>query len=483
MLISLTDSLAAGPLTLVLLTPESLKATQAALKSALPKDLKLTEADGAKEAVLRYHTPGQQWLVYGMGPAADVKTDAVRKLLHKAVGEANATKQTSLQVALLGLAQHDDARMLAMALGEMPVLSNYQFLVHKTQDVKPNTLKDVLVLTDLPEAKSLLKQAKTVAQAVCLTRDLVNEPPNVITAEALAEHAKKHGKAAGLSVKVLGKKEIEELKMGGLLAVNRGSALPPTFTIIEYKPKKARNKKPVVLVGKGIVFDTGGLSLKPTPASMDSMKCDMAGAATVIGAMVAIAENELPVHVVGLLPATDNRPGYDAYTPNDVVTMMSGLKVEVLNTDAEGRMILGDALHYAKRYEPELVIDLATLTGAAVIALGSHATAAMSTADSAVLAQLAAAGDRTNERIAELPLWDEYGEMIKSDVADIKNIGGKGAGTITAGKFLQRFIDYPWIHLDIAGTAYLDGPLGWKPKYATGTCVRLLHEFLAHYSA
>ncbi|MBX3102220.1 MAG: leucyl aminopeptidase [Bacteroidetes bacterium] len=481
MQIEIVEKIDTGKLSLVLLCKENLEAVRAGVPN-LPRDLELTAEDCNKEAQFRYWTADQRWLFYGMGHLEDVSPEAVRKLIHKAVGEANQTKASHLQIVLLGMTSHHDARLLAMALGEMPILSNYQFLVHKTQEVKKNTLENIYLLTDIADAKRLVKQAGIVAQAACLTRDLVNEPPNIITAETLAAQAQKHGKAAGIEVKVLHKKEIEELKMGGLLAVNRGSALPPTFTIMEYKPKNARNQKPVVLVGKGIVFDTGGLSLKPTPGSMDSMKCDMAGAATVIGTLVAIAQNELPVHVIGLLPATDNRPGYDAYTPNDVVTMMSGLKVEVLNTDAEGRMILGDALHYAKRYTPELVIDLATLTGAAVVALGSHATALMSTADREVTQRLAEAGERMYEKVAELPLWAEYDEQIKSDIADIKNIGGKGAGTITAGKFLQRFTDYPWMHLDIAGTAYLEGAIGWRPKNATGTGVRLLHEFLAHYA-
>jgi leucyl aminopeptidase len=266
--------------------------------------------------------------------------------------------------------------------------------------------------------------------------------------------------------------------MGGLLAVNSGSQLPPTFTILEHKPKNAKNKKPYVLVGKGVVYDTGGLSLKPTAGSMDSMKSDMAGAAAVVGAIYAIAKNNLPIHVIGLIPATDNRPGEMAYTPGDVITLRGGITVEVLNTDAEGRLILGDALDYAKKYNPELVLDLATLTGAQVMAIGQYGAAIMGSAPQDVKNQLTTVGYDTHERVAEMPFWDEYDDLIKSDIADIKNVGGREGGCITAGKFLARFTDYPWIHLDIAGPSFLTSPEHYKPKGGTGYGVRLLYQFL-----
>ena len=328
-----------------------------------------------------------------------------------------------------------------------------------------------------------LQAGIAIGKATCIVRDLVNDPPNELTAEILANTAVQLGKTNGFSTEILEKAKIEALKMGGLLNVNRGSIQPPTFSILEWKPKNPVNEQPVVLVGKGVTFDTGGLSLKPTPNSMDSMKCDMAGAGAVIGTLMACANTEIPLHVIGLVPATDNRPGENAYTPNDVIVMYDKSTVEVLNTDAEGRLILADALAYAKQYNPELVIDLATLTGAAVVAIGTQGIAMMSNAPKTVKKTLQKAGEETYERIVELPLWDEYKELIKSDIADIKNIGGPYAGAITAGKFLECFTSYPWVHLDIAGPAYLNAADGYRPKNGTGTGVRLLMQFLLDYAA
>jgi leucyl aminopeptidase len=271
--------------------------------------------------------------------------------------------------------------------------------------------------------------------------------------------------------------------MGGLLAVNRGSVTPPTFTIMEYKPAKARNKKPVVLVGKGVVYDTGGLSLKPTPNSMDTMKCDMAGAAAVSCAMYAIAKAELNVHIIALVPATDNRPGENAYTPGDVIKMYDGQTVEVLNTDAEGRMILGDALAYAKKYKPELVMDFATLTGAAAAAIGSYGIVCMGTASEETKAKLKNAGNNVHERLVEFPFWEDYAKLIKSDIADMKNIGGPVGGAITAGKFLEKFTDYPWMHFDIAGPAFLGSNDSYRGKNGTGVGVRLIFDFIKNYQS
>ncbi|MER3328514.1 MAG: peptidase M17, partial [Candidatus Kapaibacterium sp.] len=318
----------------------------------------------------------------------------------------------------------------------------------------------------------------SVVSKVYEARTLVNEPLSYLTAEELSSEIKRISKKAGFKLKVLNKKEIEKLGMGGLLAVNLGTPNPPTFNIMEWKPAKATNKKPIVLVGKGVVYDTGGLSLKPTKGSMDSMKADMGGAAAVIGAMAAIAENKLPVHVVGLVPATENRPDGLAYTPGDVIKMMSGLTVEVLNTDAEGRMILADALHYAKKYKPELVVDLATLTGAAAVAIGANGVVAMGNAEDKEFESLSDSSYEVFERIARFPFWDDYSEMLKSDIADMKNIGGREAGAITAGKFLERFTDYPYIHLDIAGPAFLDAPSSYRLKGGSGVGVRLLYNFI-----
>ena len=369
---------------------------------------------------------------------------------------------------------------LTAAFAEGFLLSNYQFLKYKTGEKKQNSVSTLHVDARSSDKKTLDEIAGIVA-ANFFARTLVNEPLSYLTAEKLSEEIKDAGKKTGFKVEVFNKKKIEALKMGGLLAVNKGSIDPPTFTVLEYKPAKSKNKKPIVLVGKGVVYDTGGLSLKPTPNSMDMMKCDMGGAATVAGVFVAAASLKLPVHLIGLIPATDNRPGMNAYVPGDVIKMMSGLNVEMLNADAEGRMILADALHYAKQFKPELVIDFATLTGAAVRAIGDVATAYMGTADDEVKKKLEHSADHVYERLIHFPLWDEYGDWIKSDVADIKNIGPGEAGHITAGKFLEYFIDYPWLHLDIAGTAYLMKEDSYKGKYGTGVGVRMITDFLKNY--
>lgn len=366
-----------------------------------------------------------------------------------------------------------------IALIESIILSSYKFdkyFTTKSTEKKPELEKleiytEILMQPDLDEIANICK-------GVFIARDLVNEPHSYLNATVLAEEIKKFGKEAGFKVESFEKSKIEAMKMGGLIAVNKGSEQPPTFSILEWTPKNPVNKKPFIFVGKGIVFDTGGVSLKPTAGSMDAMKSDMAGAAAVIGLLYSIAKNNLPYHVIGLVPATDNRPGKDAYLPQDIIKMHNGMTVEVLNTDAEGRMILADALSFAKQYKPELVIDLATLTGAATVAVGPFAIAAMGNAKKSVVNKLEESGNNTYERIVELPLWEEYGEMIKSKFADIKNVGGRGAGAITAGKFLEHFTDYPWIHLDIAGPAYLDNTDAYRPQGGTGVGVRLLYNFL-----
>ncbi|MCW3125733.1 MAG: peptidase, partial [Bacteroidetes bacterium] len=371
-------------------------------------------------------------------------------------------------------------KALGAAFVEGTILSSYQFLKYKTKEIKANTLAK-LIINENSVTKAELIELEATSQGTLIARELVNEPLSFLTAEQLSKEIVKIGKDAGFKVEVLNKKKIEALKMGGLLAVNRGSQRPPTFNILEYKPAKAKNKKPLILVGKGVVYDTGGLSLKPTPNGMDMMKCDMGGAATVIGTLYAIAKLKLPIHVVGLIPATDNRPGEDAYVPGDVVAMMNGMNVEVLNTDAEGRMILADALTYAGKYKPELVFDFATLTGAAKAALSGIASAYMGTADADTKKKIEASSQNVHEHIWELPMWEEYGNLIKSEVADIKNLGGPDAGAITAGKFLEHFATFPWLHFDIAGSAYLMAEDSYRGKYGTGVGVRMMVDFIKNY--
>ena len=365
---------------------------------------------------------------------------------------------------------------LQLAFAEGMALGNYQFLKYFSDREKRAAKLQRIKLAAAD--KNEIRQLNAVLKAVYLSRDLVNEPLSYLTAEKLSAEIEKAGKEFGFKTEVLNKKKLEVLKMGGILAVNRGSQDPPTFTIAEYKPDKPINKKPIVLVGKGVVYDTGGLSLKPTAGSMDMMKSDMGGAAAVVGAISAIAGAELPVHVISLIPATDNRPGENAYAPGDVITMYNGSTVEVMNTDAEGRMLLADALHYAKQYDPQLVFDLATLTGSAAIAIGKQGVVTMGTADDEDFIKLEDAGYRCYERIARFPFWEEYGEQLKSSIADVKNIGGREAGAITAGKFLERFTDYPWIHMDIAGLAFLSKDNHYRLQGGTGVGVRLLFNYL-----
>ena len=361
------------------------------------------------------------------------------------------------------------------------VLGNYQFLKYfNDKKDKANTLKAVKI--DAEAASRVeVNHLKAVLEATCFSRDLVNEPQSYLSAPQLAKSVQAQGKKKGFSVSVFDKKKIEALKMGGVLAVNRGSVLPPRFIIMEWKPTRKVNKKPIVLVGKGIVYDTGGLSLKPTANSMDFMKSDMGGAAAVIGTISAVAEAKLPIHLIALVPSTDNRPGKDAYAPGDVITMYDGTTVEVLNTDAEGRLVLADALHYAKQYKPELVVDFATLTGSAARAFGREGTSFMGSASDEVKQKMKESGYNVYERLVELPLWREYGDQLKSNIADLKNIGGPSAGMITAGKFLEHFTDYPWLHFDIAGAAYLKSADNYRTREGTGVGVRLMFDFLKKY--
>jgi len=368
----------------------------------------------------------------------------------------------------------------ALALAEGLALSNYQFLKYfKDADKKRFHLKDIYLLGTFEDKK--INRLNNTNKAVYWSRDLVNEPLSYLTATQLSKEIEAFEKIDNVKVTVFDKAKIEELNMGGLLAVNLGSIDPPSFTIIEYKPNNPKNKRPIVLVGKGVVYDTGGVSLKPTAGSMDSMKSDMGGAACMAGTMYAAAMNELDLHIIALIPATDNRPGGNAYVPGDVIKMYDGTTVEVLNTDAEGRMILADALAYSNELNPELVIDAATLTGAAVVAIGQKASCLMGNAKQETFDALLKSGTNVHERLVHLPFWDDYAEEVKSSIADLKNIGGKYAGMITAGKFLEHFVKFPYVHLDIAGPAFLEAADNYKGKGGTGVGVRLLNNFLENY--
>jgi leucyl aminopeptidase len=379
-----------------------------------------------------------------------------------------------------------DAQGLAdevLALAEGMALGSYQFLKYKKDKENENTLQEIEIYSkDMEEnlhASRLtsIPHMNIIIDAVSRCRDLINEPVSHLTATVFSRAVESMAKECGAGVEILTKSKLEDLKMGGLLGVNLGSHEPPTFSVMEWKPAGAKNSKPIVLVGKGVVYDTGGMNLKPGN-SMQNMKDDMSGAAAVAATVFAIAGAKLPVHVIGLMPATDNRPGEKAMVSGDILTMHNGLTVEIIDTDAEGRLLLADALSYAKKYDPALVIDLATLTGAAVRAIGKFAAAAMQSKASGELERLKESGMVVYERLVEFPMWDEYGELVKSDIADLKNLGQPEAGMITAAKFLENFTAYPYIHLDIAGPAFLDKRDSYRGQGGTGFGVRLLFEFM-----
>lgn len=401
------------------------------------------------------------------------QSDEALRVIGSTIQQQIAKTVSTLQLTGTGAA--------VLPLAEGVILSNYQFLKY-CSDRNEQTFKlSTLQLSSDVDSKKI-DELENTCKVVYWSRDMVNEPVSYLTAEKLSEEIVEAGIKAGFSVNVLEKSQIEALKMGGLLGVNRGSMDPPTFTIATYCHPEAVNEKPIVLVGKGVVYDTGGLSLKPTPGSMDCMKSDMAGAAAVAGAIYMAALQHLKINLVVLIPATDNRPGMDAYTPGDILTMHNGSTVEVLNTDAEGRLILADALAYSAKYDPEIVIDAATLTGAAVRAIGTQASIVMGNAADSYFNDLEKAGNEVHERVVRFPFWDEYLIEMKSPIADLKNIGSGNAGMITAGKFLEHFVKAPYIHMDVAGPTWLDAKDSYRPKGGTGAGVRLLYQFLKNKS-
>ena len=424
-------------------------------------------------------------ILVGLGPSETV--DAERLRFAAARGARLAIKRKVRTAGMLVPDLRIDAESTGQALVEGFVLGSYQFDRYKSgEDERFDGIERLVLQADLDERVSRrgAERGRIVAEAVASARDLVNLSPDEKTPTLFARAIEKSARRHGFEADVWDKHLIEAEKMGGLLAVNRGSVEPPTFTVLTWMPEGAVNDRPIVLVGKGVVFDTGGLSLKPTKDSMDFMKSDMAGAAVVIGVMEAVARLDLPLYLVGLIPATDNRPGENAYVPGEVIRMHSGKTVEVLNTDAEGRLILADALSYAATYRPELVIDVATLTGSAVVALGTRVAAVMTndTAGAAERLQMVQeASLASGERAHPMPMYEDYGKQIESSVADIKNVGGREAGSITAAKFLEHFVSYPWIHFDIAGPAFLQEGYGYTPRGGSGFGVRLLVELLRAY--
>jgi leucyl aminopeptidase len=440
------------------------------------KELNYMEKKRAKDPSGRFFMINRLEQLMGllMPDQSHTLSEQMETLRRQGAQVAQQLKEEGLtKVALMDLLDEPD---LVLALAEGIALASYRFDKYKSDKKKPEDLQILVVSPGLPGCK--IAAMNRVIEAVFIARDLVNEPVGFLNAERLGQTVLDLSKVYGFTAEVFNKKKIESLKMGGLLAVNQGSIDPPTFSVMEWKPANAKNSLPIVLVGKGVVYDTGGINLKTPPGSLDTMKCDMGGAASVIGAMVAVAANEWPVHVIGLVPATDNRLGGNAIVPGDIITMHSGTTVEVINTDAEGRLILADALSFAKKYHPELVIDLATLTGNAVVAIGSHGSVGMGTASEEVKSALGHAGDAVCERIVWFPFWKDYDDEVKSEIADIKNLGSREGGAISAGKFLSKFVDAPWLHLDIAGPAFLERKAHYRGIGGTGFGVRLLARFM-----
>jgi leucyl aminopeptidase len=468
--------------------PKPLAALDRALEGLIAKALRSGELTGERNAAVSFHTAGRlaagKLICVGLGPAEKVSLEHVRQAA--GVGAKAARDQGARTVAFVGETFRADGASpgeLAGALAEGILLSQYRFdrFKKKRDDAKRLAGATLLVpASQVAAARAAVRHAAMVAGAVADARDLVNLPGNELTPEALARAARRVARQAGLRCRVLQGKALAANGLAGVLAVGAGSTHTPRFIILEYRPARGTGK-PLVLAGKGVTFDSGGLSLK-NAEQMADMKTDMGGASAVINAMAVVARLKPKFPVVALVPAVENMPSGTASRPGDVIRYASGQTVEIANTDAEGRLVLADALLWAKRYKPAAVIDLATLTGACVIALGEHAIGLFST-ESELTRRIAASGAAVFERVWEMPLWDEYDPQLDSDVADAKNVGGRPAGMITAALFLKKFVDgaYPWAHLDIAGTASVEKERPYTPKGATGVGVRLLAHLIANW--
>ncbi len=434
----------------------------------------------AKDEALFYppEGPAARVAFLGAGSEEDLDAEALRWLGGRAVRMAEAAKEPRLSVVLPQI-EGMDAESVARAIVEGAVLAAWTFreLKEPDEDDPPTVAHLDLIAPAEPDAyRTGVQTGAAAARGENLARTLQSRPGNVATPTHLAEQARALAERVGLDVTVLGPEEMREAGMEALLAVSQGSAEEPRLIVLRHDGAGGKDK-PLVLVGKGLTFDAGGISLKPA-AGMEDMKFDMSGGAAVLGAMSAIAEAELPVDVVGVVPSSENLPSGTAVKPGDVIGSLAGKTIEVINTDAEGRLILADALAYAARLEPAAMVDCATLTGACVVALGHHASAVMGTDDDLV-EELTRAGRASGERCWPLPLWKEYRKQLDSPVADLKNIGGRPGGSITAGCFLREFVgDVPWAHLDIAGTAYGEGKLPYQRKGALGVPTRLLFEWV-----
>jgi leucyl aminopeptidase len=460
----------------------SLGALDASTGGVLARALSSGDFKGKRdETVLAYGSErARRVLLVGMGKAGEVDRTAIRRAAAVAAKRARALGTGRLTFAVAAEARHGvAARDIGQAVVEGAAQGGWAFvdLKRPTDDLR-GAITAVAVAVDSVDAAGA-EAGRALGAAVAaghlLARELQVQPGNVCTPTYLAEQARALAGRHGFAITVLGPAELKQEGMGALLAVAQGSAQEPRFVALEYRG--GGEAAPVVLVGKGVTFDAGGISIKPAQ-NMEEMKYDMSGAAAVLGTFEALGRLKPKLNVVGLVPTTENLPSGTALKPGDVVKSHLGKHIEIVNTDAEGRLILCDALSYARRYKPAAVLDAATLTGAVVIALGHQASGVMGT-DDALVAEVREAGERAGERCWPLPLWDEYRDLLKSDIADVKNSGGRAAGTISAGWFLREFVEgYPWAHLDIAGTAYTDTEAAFQVKGPTAFGVRLFTEFL-----
>ena len=430
--------------------------------------------------------PARRVLLLGLGKKKEFDPEKLRRAFSKA---ARAIRELGIPGFAASLDSVDGPRSLedlTEAAVEGVLLGLYRFTHFKTPDKKEerNVKAFTLLAAGDGEArrmKAAAQRAEIVSKAVCYARDLVSTPSNEMTPTDMARRAKDAAASPKVRLTVLDNGKMEKLGMNALLSVARGSMEPARFIILEYEGG-SRSERPYVIVGKGITFDSGGISLKP-PDKMEEMKADMSGGAAVLAVIKAAAELRIPLNLVGLVPATENLPGGRAYKPGDVLRSMSGKTIEVISTDAEGRLILADALTYAARFKPKAIIDMATLTGACIIALGDDVIGMMGT-DDGLKNDLRRAATETGEKLWELPIWDDYAELIKSDVADMKNTGGRAGGAITAAVFLGKFVgEIPWVHLDIAGPAWLSKERHYIPRGASAVGVRLLVRFLRDRAA
>jgi len=456
------------------------------LGGALRELLRSKEFEGKANEVVLFHTqgkiPAKRLILVGLGKKKDAGLDQIRQAMGYAAKRVRRAKAGSFTVAVPSVTPRGASMVeVAQVIAEGAILGSYHFTVYRSDGP---TNKDIAAMSVLAPQLGQLRQlvegirrGVATAEATVFVRDLCNHPSNVMTPTKIASEAKALAKETGVSLKILEQKEMEVLGMGALLGVAKGSHEPPKFIILQYHGAKKKDDRPVVLVGKTITFDTGGISLKPAE-NMEQMKADMTGGAEVLACVRAAARLKLPLDLIGILPVAENMPGGRAMRPGDVVKTLSGKTVEVQNTDAEGRLILSDGLAYATRFKPAALIDIATLTGACVVALGQFAIGMFGT-DAKLKNAVRKAGLRAGERVWEMPLWEEYFEQLRSDVADMRNIGGRGGGMITAALFLSKFVgDCPWVHLDIASTDWSERERAYIPKGPTGTGTRLLIQYL-----